>query len=72
MLLNVYEARSEIITSQRYLWYGTSVKETSSGLMPIININARGFNRYYGGVSTGMAIKVKVRLFDIDYSFLSK
>ena len=53
-LLDSYEAKREIITSQRYLWHGTSVRETPSGLVPIVNINARGFNRSYNGSSTGI------------------
>ena len=53
-LLDSYEAKREIITPQRYLWHGTSVRETPFGLVPIISINARGFNRSHNGSSTGI------------------
>ena len=52
-LLDSYEAKREEIATEKYLWHGTSVKETPSGLVPIVNINARGFNRSYSGSSTG-------------------
>ena len=38
---------------ERYLWHGTSVRKTSSGLQPIANINTKSFNRSYAGLLNG-------------------
>ena len=38
---------------QRHLWHGTSVQYTPFGLMPLVSICAKGFNRNYSGSSAG-------------------
>ena len=38
---------------ERQLWHGTSVTSSAVGLMPLISICAKGFNRSYSGSSTG-------------------
>ena len=39
---------------ERHLWHGTAVQHTPHGLMPLVSICSKGFNRNYSGTATGI------------------